>query len=535
MIKTLPFSNFSKEFVKKKFFLVVILISLSINILNLKNYGYAWDAGLQRMTGFVNLKHIIKIFVPEIEKKYERLKKVPDLNSWRDRYYGPSFELFASSVEVITGNISNIKSEDNTKNIYYLRCFLLIIILHLFYFFFYKTNLYLTKNIFISNLILLLLLSYPRFFAEQHYNSKDLYLCGLAIMTSYFGFKLIIKNKLKYVIFFTFFSALSISMKMSFIFIPSLIILFHFLNNKNFNLNNLYFYLLNLILVLFFLYISFPFLWENPIINIIEVYNKISNHSWNGDVLYFGEIYKNNETPWHYILVWFIITTPLIYLIFFLFATFYVFKLLLNLKNLDINFINNFILLNFFIFLITLFLVIIFQNNTYNGWRHSYFIFIFFLMFIGCYVSTISSKLKLYLSKILIIILILMNFNWIYKNHPYQNLYFNILIKDPEKNFDLDWWGLTYNEVVQYLLKIDKSDKINLFSASGTSIEATRKNLLTKEQMSRINVVNSEKDADYISNNFIGNTQNEKFKNNFKIIKQIKVSGNPVNTILKRK
>ena len=67
------------------------------------------------MTGFVNLKHIIKIFVPEIEKKYERLKKVPDLNSWRDRYYGPSFELFASSVEVITGNISNIKSEDNTK------------------------------------------------------------------------------------------------------------------------------------------------------------------------------------------------------------------------------------------------------------------------------------------------------------------------------------------------------------------------------------------------------------------------------------
>ena len=78
-------------------------------------------------------------------------------------------------------------------------------------------------------------------------------------MTSYFGFKLIIKNKLKYVIFFTFFSALSISMKMSFIFIPSLIILFHFLNNKNFNLNNLYFYLLNLILVLFFLYISFPF------------------------------------------------------------------------------------------------------------------------------------------------------------------------------------------------------------------------------------------------------------------------------------
>ena len=42
--------------------------------------------------------------------------------------------------------------------------------------------------------------------------------------------------------------------------------------------------------------------------------------------------------------------------------------------------------------------------------------------------------------------------------------------------------------------------------------------------MSRINIVNSEKEADYISNNFINNTQDETFKTKYRIIKQIKVS-----------
>lgn len=533
MIKILPFSNFSKEFVKKKFFLIIILISLSINILNLKNYGYAWDAGLQRVTGFVNLKHIVKIFVPEIEKKYERLKKIPDLNNWRDKYYGPSFELFASTIEVLTGNISNNKSEDNTKNIYYLRCLLLIIFLHFTYFFFYKINFYLTKNIFISNSILLLLLSYPRFFAEQHYNSKDLYLCGLTIMTCYFGFKLINKNKIKYVIFFTFFSALAISTRLSTSLIPIMIIFFHFINNKSFNLKNLYFYLLNLILFFIFFYISFPFLWENPIVNFLEVFNKLSNHSWSGNVLYFGQVYKNFDAPWHYLLVWFIITTPIIYLIFFLFGTAYVLKILLDLKNSRDYLLNKFILLNFLIFTLTLLTVIIFQNNTYNGWRHSYFIFIFFLIFISCYISTISSIFKLYLSKILIIFLILTNISWIYKNHPYEYVFFNSLVKKPYLKFDLDWWGLTNFDQIRYILKNDARKNIKIFAVSGTSLEATRKTILNIEEKERLEVVKKESEADYLINNYIGNLKDYSYK--YKLINQITVSNQKISSLYKLK
>ena len=69
MIMSHLLRNLNTIFIKKKIFLIIIIISLSVNILNLKNYGYAWDDGLMRLTGFVNLKHIVKIFVPEIEKK----------------------------------------------------------------------------------------------------------------------------------------------------------------------------------------------------------------------------------------------------------------------------------------------------------------------------------------------------------------------------------------------------------------------------------------------------------------------------------
>ena len=118
MTKSLLLRNLNTIFIKKKIFLIIIIVSLSVNMLNLKNYGYAWDDGLMRLTGFVNLKHIVKIFVPDIEKKYERLKKVSNLNDWRDRYYGPSFETFAATIEVLTGSITNNKNlDDKKKNI----------------------------------------------------------------------------------------------------------------------------------------------------------------------------------------------------------------------------------------------------------------------------------------------------------------------------------------------------------------------------------------------------------------------------------
>jgi len=519
--------------IKKNIFLIIITISLVVNLTNLKNYGYAWDDGLMRLTGFVNLKYLVKKFYPNIENKFERLKKVPELNKWRDRYYGPSFELFAASIEYLTGNISNNKNQDNKTDIYYLRCTILILLLHITYFFFFKTNIYISKNYILSNISLLLLISFPRFFAEQHYNTKDLYLCGLSIMIFYFGFKILNKLKIKNILLFSFFSALAISTRLSATLMPSFIMFFFILKN---GINIKSFKICGIVLFSFlvFFYISFPFLWESSLNNFITVFNKLSNHSWNGYVLYLGNEYKNTETPWHYIPIWFIITTPIIYLIYFLIGLIY--SVFIFFKN-GIHRIAHtldkykFMYINLAIFLSTLFALIFFQNNTYNGWRHSYFLFICFLLFIVSFISSHQSKIFKIFSKYLLFVLIISNIIWIYKNHPYENLYFNTLVKKPYQQFDLDWWGLSNYEQIRFVLDFDKSNQIRIWAASGTSIKATTKNLLTLKEKDRIIVVENKDDADYILNNYINNLKD--YSKEYKLINELKVSNSRINSLYK--
>jgi hypothetical protein len=49
--------------------------------------------------------------------------------------------------------------------------------------------------------------------------------------------------------------------------------------------------------------------------------------------------------------------------------------------------------------------------------------------------------------------------------HPYQNLYFNVLagdMKTVRKNFETDYWGVSYRKGLEYILKQDKRETIYL-------------------------------------------------------------------------
>ena len=85
----------------KKFFLKIILRFLFYFsyswIIYLKNYGYAWDNGIHRLIGFINLKYISKTFslYPVIEKKVPRVKNIPDIEDHpRHKFYGSILILY---------------------------------------------------------------------------------------------------------------------------------------------------------------------------------------------------------------------------------------------------------------------------------------------------------------------------------------------------------------------------------------------------------------------------------------------------------
>ena len=130
-------------------------------------------------------------------------------------------------------------------------------------------------------------------------------------------------------------------------------------------------------------------------------------------------------------------------------------------------------------------------------------------------------------------ILIFTNMNWIFKNHPYEYVFFNTLVKKSYLNFDLDWWGLTNFDQIRYILKNDTRKNIKIFDVSGTSLEATRKTILNSEERLRIEVVKDENQSDYLINNYIGNLKD--YSDKYTLINQITVSKQKISSLYKLK
>jgi hypothetical protein len=53
------------------------------------------------------------------------------------------------------------------------------------------------------------------------------------------------------------------------------------------------------------------------------------------------------------------------------------------------------------------------------------------------------------------------------KYHPFQNVYFNFLAGGSiERNFEGDYWGLSYRQALEHILEIDKDDIVKVCSSN---------------------------------------------------------------------
>ena len=191
-----------------------------------------------------------------------------------------------------------------------------------------------------------------------------------------------------------------------------------------------------------FVYLIWPFLWAAPIKNfflILKESTAYPNH-WDFNILYLGKYLNPENIPWHYFFVWLTITTPPIFLIIIIFGVSLFLKYYLHFflkidlkKNIYLwpdkkQMVNLFIFLNFFL---PIFFVICLNSTLYNGWRHLFFLYPF-LIYLSLYGIVFLKKNSKIFSIIIsiIIIQVLSNIYFIYKSHPVQNIYFNILLRN---------------------------------------------------------------------------------------------------------
>ena len=74
-------------------------------------------------------------------------------------------------------------------------------------------------------------------------------------------------------------------------------------------------------------------------------------------------------------------------------------------------------------------------------------------MFAVHLIKIIFFKKKNYFLYILILILILPTGIWMYKNHPFQYVYFNFLAgKNFNEKFEMDYYGVSNKNALEYII-----------------------------------------------------------------------------------
>ena len=527
-------------------FLAIFLLGINIH----KDYGTTIDDEFYRQNGEFYYQYIKALFFNS------NLYGTNDLEQLSKIILGEGDGVIINHpvlFELLLATFVNSFNISDTKEIYELSHLLNFIIFYLslicFYYFLY--NYFNSKLLAISSVLFLLFT--PRILAESFYNSRDIFFLSLYIFNLSSAFFFLKNENLKSAFLFSFTSALLINAKVLGIVPPILFLLFYLFNNisKNkINLKSIKFLFTIITLIFFFIYLFWPYIWMEPIEKFIDAIQSIIIAQNGVSVVnfYFGEYIFSTNAPWHYRIVWFLITTPIIILVFFSLGFFIsLYRITNSLININENNedlwkddIEMFSFYLFFTLIIIVFATIKFNTSQFGGWRHLYFLYPIIIFFsiiafkeVLKYFS--SGKFIFFINLIIIVNLLYIIF-WSFAHHPHQQVFFNYFSKEySKKNFDLDHWGVSHLYSLKYILKNNPNTKIKLGAISFTRLEESIL-MLEEKQKKNLVLVSDLNEADFLIDNYI-----KRFRNNFKVDKnkytkyfEIIVNEYPINTVYKK-
>jgi hypothetical protein len=474
-----------KTLVKKQLLVKLFFIILfCVGIFSFKDYGISWDEPVQREIGKMNARYAFK--------------KEPWLLTYKDKYYGPVFEVFLVGLE------DAFHLTANPSSTYFMRHLANFLLFFLGVIFFYHLIQDRFKNWKISLLGCLFLILSPRIFAHSFYNSKDIPFLAMFIVSIYTLIKYIDKKDLKSAVIHALASAVLIDIRILGVIIPFFTFAFFFTDllilkvsptklKKNTLSFLVYLFLLAILIILFW-----PILWTNPFHHFLQAFRQMSHYFWWGDILYLGSYFNASQLPWHYIPVWISITTPISYLILFLVGCLALFKKLIAhpIKFYRRHRNDLIFLLWFFVPLAS---VVVIKSVLYDAWRQMFFIYPALLL-IALYGLTILAQ-KSIVKKILTLIIIcnlIIIVKFMIQSHPRQYLYFNRLANPID--FQLDYWGLSYRQALEYLVATDPSPEIKIYTANDPG--KINSCFLASLDVNRLTYVSHPAEAEYFLTNY---------------------------------
>ncbi len=352
----------------------------------------------------------------------------------------------------------------------------------------------------------------PRFFAEGHYNSKDMVVMSLIILLIAAGIKLIESKRYSSAILFAFTAAIATNMRITALFMFGLLGALYIVNltvRKEWKVKNLWVGLTAILSFLLVSYLITPAAWRTPLEYITYVIGRSSNFAdWPGVVYFQGWVRR--PVPSSYIPTMIAITTPLLILVLILLGhvTAFVefFRGVMRKKLMRET--AYYLVCIFFIWTFLLFAMIR-QPILYNSWRHFYFLYgpmlILAVAAVRFLVELKKGKLKIVVFSA-VSIQLLVCVVVIYISHPFQYVYYNLLAgKDPAQNYEFDYWNVSQTQMLMKLADQIDGDKINVcasdwYSADGLgkSIKVLPEDYKERVQLRSCSILGMKTEADYL-------------------------------------
>jgi uncharacterized membrane protein YuzA (DUF378 family) len=538
-------SNRNSQVFSIGFFLCLIFLGLLI----FRDYGISLDEPAQRLIGIVNLNYVSEVLGIKsiLANPHFADFTTQTLMQLEDRHYGVIYEIPAAFIEVFfkTENIEAIYQTRHLLNFLYFIFGLAAI---------YKIAMLRFQDWRISLLTCVLIIFSPRIFSDAFYNDKDIVFLSMYAIASLTMIQFSLNPSLKWSLIHGLFSAIAVDTRLVGIIFPALTLLIYLIRlrlDHRLPQNKIAVIGSYLVVCAMFIIILWPYMWSNPISHFIEAFKYISRHPHSAAVLFQGKDVLTNELPWYYLPLWIGISTPILYLGLFICGFI---AITANLIKEKLNFFikEDLLIDSIFICLFAgpICLVAISHTSIYNGWRHLYFVYPFFILISTKGLIEIWKKLSHFkFSRIIIISTVCISLGstgqWMFINHPLQNLYFNTFAgKNWISSYEADYWGLAHRIALQKILKVADTPVISIWPGTNSKFKSGEPTVFTDQIMlepatvrSKIISPESIEDSEYVIASRIGNYSSEYLSQHgmFKKIDSVNVDNNEIIGIFQQK
>ena len=531
------------KFISAIFFLCFFALGLFVY----QDYGVSFDEPAQRLIGITNLNHVAHQFNHQAIINNNSLTEFPKkLDQITDRDYGVIFELPAAFME----HALDLKQE---RDIYFARHLLTFLFFFAGVISIYRMAQRRFNDWRIGLLAATFIILSPRIFADAFYNDKDLvFLSVFAIaMNTAIGF--LIKPSWKTAIIHGLACAIAIDARIMAVIIPALtagVMAIQAIKKQITSQRMIAYMSLFIGACTVFTIVFWPFLWDAPLDNFLQAFSNMAKFRHNPYFIFMGETVRAAQLPWYYLPTWIGITTPIIYLVLFIFGIASIMIALFK-NNFKIwsnnNELQDLIFLAFFAGPIVA--VILLHSILYNGWRHLYFVYpAFILISIGGLVYLWKLSNRSFFRAILVTLVAIGCIHtgyWMIRYHPLQNIYFNRFAGDWNRKFEVDYWGLSNKKALEKILADNSSTQLLAWPGLGFQWPGgwqlpfiQNLKILSPEQLSRIQIPETKHASTFVITSQLGNEGNNtaSYRNNFHYVlyDEILIDDEPVLSIFKK-